>query len=433
MPFKPGPESRKVLKRDRKVISQCLTRVNDFVFKKGQGVFVWDADNRKYLDFNACVAVLNVGHANPEVLKAIKAQLGKGLHCGFPDFVAETPVAFAEELVSFLPRGLDKVFLSNSGTEAVEAAYKNARWHSRKKWFIAFERAFHGRTMGALSLTASKPVHKNRFDPFLPVKHSPFAYCYRCPWKASYPGCGLPCLDALEKKIKSCQDNLAGVALEPVQGEGGYVVPPKEFLKGVRKLCTQYQVSLVADEIQSGCYRTGQFLASQSFGIKPDIVALGKAIGGGLPIGATAFTEKNSRWLKGSHANTFGGNLLACAAGQASLKFMRRQKLGRNALRVGRMMFKRLKEVEQGSSLIGDVRGKGLMIGVELVKNKKTKEHALKESHGLIDEACRQGLLLLPCGFSSIRLAPPLTISLEQAEKGLDIFERALKTVEGKS
>ena len=428
---RPGPKSIRIITRDKKVISQCLTRASDFVFAKGKGSFVWDADGRKFLDFSAMVAVMNIGHSNPVIRQALEKQLVKGMHAGFPDFVSEVPVRFTEKLVSMLPPGLDKAFLSNSGTEAVEAAYKNARWHSNKKWTIAFDNAFHGRTLSSLSLTKSKPVQKERFAPFMPVKHSPFAYCYRCPWNKSHPGCGLPCLEALEKTMNSCQGDLSAVFMEPVQGEGGYIIPPKEFVKGVRKLCDQYDALLVVDEIQAGCYRTGKFLSIDNFGVKPDTVCLAKAIGGGLPLGATVFNKKNSRWPHGAHANTFGGNLGACTSGLAALDFMKKKRLGNKAVKTGKEIFKRLKEIEEKSRLIGDVRGKGLMIGVELVKNKKTKAHAINERLAFVHKAYQEGLLLLPCGTSSVRIAPPLTISIEDALKGMDIFESSLKKIEG--
>ena len=419
-----GLRSKQVINRDLKV-SPSLTRSYGFSFKRGRGVFVWDEDNKKYLDFASGIAVLNVGHANPDIIKAVKRQLEFGFHCAFSDFFCRQPTEFIESLLSLMP-GFEKVFLSNSGTEAVEAAFKAARWHSKKKWCLAFKGAFHGRTMGSLSLSKSKPVHKNRFDPFLPVKHTPYAYCYRCPFKQEYPDCSLECLNAFEHKLNQLEDNLAAVFFEPIQGEGGYIVPPKEFLRGVQKLCSEKGVILCADEVQSGVFRTGSFLASTTFGVKPDIVALAKSIGGGFPLGATIARKGLMDWRAGVHANTFGGNLVACAAGKANLEFLKKKQLGRNALQMGKLLFKGLKELQDRFELIGDVRGKGLMIGIELVKDER-KRPAIEERNRVLIEAKQEGLLLLPCGFSSIRFCPPLIIKKEHVVRCLTVLEKVFK------
>lgn len=420
-----GLKTRKVLERDRKVISQCLTREFDFVYDRAKGTSIWDIEGRKYLDFAGGVAVANIGHNNPLVKKAILQQLKKGTHAGFADFVAETPVKFAEKLVSFMPKGLDNVFLSNSGTESVEAAFKAAKWHSKKLYTIAFTPCFHGRTMGSLSMTNSRPVQRRRFEPFLPVKHSPYPYPYR--WKGN--NCGSEALNELEKTVKKCKGNVSSIFFEPVSGEGGYVVPPKEFVKGLRKLCTEKDILLVSDEIQAGCYRTGEFLSISNFGVNPDIVCMSKAIGGGLPLGATIASKKVFNWNKGSHANTFGGNLLATAAGSASLEFMRKERLGIKAKKLGKTALKELKELEE-SSIVGEVRGIGLMIGVEIVKDKKSKKFAVKERERILCKAAQKGLLLIPAGESTIRLCPPLTISKQELVKGINILKESIKKVE---
>ncbi len=424
-----GKKSRMIIARDKKLVSPCLTREYSFVYKKSRGCYIWNADGKKFLDFTSGVAVMNSGHTNPDVVRAIKKQLDYGLHCGFADFYAELPLDFIEKALSFMHKSLNQAFLSNSGTESVEAAYKMARWHSKKKWTIAFSPSFHGRTMGSLSLTDAKPVHKDRYDPFLLVRHSPYPYCYRCAFKKSPSNCSLECLDTLEKTIRACNCDLASIFIEPIAGEPGYIVPPKEFMKGLRKLCDDYHVLLCADEVQSGCFRSGTFLAIDNFKIIPDIVSLSKALGGGLPIGLTVANRKIQDWIPGSHANTFGGNLIACASGLANLKFMEKNKLGENAKKIGSYMMKRLQEMQVKFDLIGDVRGKGLMIGVELVTDQKTKKHAIKERHKVLCEALKNKLLLLPAGISTIRFAPPLILSKEDADKGLDIFEKSLKNV----
>lgn len=427
---KPGPKSVRIIERDSKVISPSLTREYSFVFKKAKGCYVWDVDGRKYLDFAAGVAVMNIGHTNPVIEKALHQQVKLASHAAFSDFYAELPVKFVEYLLTFLPKHLNKAFLSNSGTEAVEAAYKLSKWHTNKKWVIAFKPSFHGRTMGSLSLTNAKPVQKDRFWPFLPVKHAWYPYCYRCPFgNKEHDGCMNLYLDVLDRKINECKGDLAAIFMEPIAGEPGYIVPPKDFVKGVRKLCDDYGVLFCVDEVQAGCYRTGKFLAIENFNVKPDIVALSKAIGGGIPLGATVANEKIMDWVAGVHANTFGGNLLACAAGIATLRLIRENKLGENATKIGNYMMKRLEEMKENYEIIGDVRGIGLMIGVEIVKDRKSKNYGTKERTDILCKASEKGLLLLPAGTSSIRISPPLILTKEQADLGLDIFEDSVKEV----
>ena len=427
----PGRKSKKIILEDKKFISPCITRAYDLVYKKAKGCNVWDADNKKFLDFCSGVAVMNTGHTNPDVVKAIKEQLKSGFNCGFTDFFAEVPLKFAKKTISFLPKSLNQAFLSNSGTESVEAAYKLARWHTNKKWVIAFKPSFHGRTMGSLSMTNAKPVQRERFSPFLPVKHTPYPYCYRCAFGKNKNNCSFECLSALEKTMKSCKNDLAAVFIEPIAGEPGYIMPPYKFHKGLRKLCNKYGVLLCADEVQSGCFRTGKFLAFENFNVTPDIVSLSKAIGGGLPIGITVANKKIQDWPPGSHANTFGGNLIACAAGIANLDFMKKKKVGMNAKKIGQYMMKRLLEMKDKYEIIGDIRGIGLMIGIEIVKDKKSKKYGIKERENILCTALKKGLILLPCGKSTIRFAPPLIINKKDADKGLNIFENSLKEVMG--
>ncbi len=418
----PGPRSRRILKRDRAVISQSYSREYDFVYKRAKGCFVYDVDGRKYLDFAAGIAVMNIGHTQNEVAKALQRQAKLGFHAAFGDFYAELPVKFAETLLSFLPKHFNNVFLSNSGTESIEAAIKLARWNKRKRYLIAFEHAFHGRTLGSLSLTKSKKIHKEGFGPFFPVKHVPFAYPYRMGEE-----CSNHCLNKLEKAIKSVNENVSAVFIEPVQGEGGYIVPPKDFIKGVRNICSEYNILLADDEVQAGGFRTGTFLAIENFGVLPDIISMSKSIGGGVPLGATIANKSLMKWPPSSHSNTFGGNLLACAAGIETLKFLRKKRLGENARRVGRYIIRRLEEMKEKYEIIGDVRGVGLMIGVELVKSRRSKEPAVSEMHEILCDAQGKGLILLPAGESTIRIAPPLIITEEEADKGLDILESSIK------
>jgi len=424
----PGPNSRKVISRDRKSASPSYGREYSFVYERGRGVWLWDADGRKHLDFAAGIAVMSVGHSNPDVVKAVKKQLAKGAHAAFPDFYAETPVKFIETLLGMVPKNLGRVFLSNSGTESVEAGLKLAKWSSRKKWIIAFEGCFHGRTMGSLSMTKSKPVQRDGFGPFLPVKHVPFPYFYRSRFRDEERLSDF-CIQKVLETIKKLKKNVAGVFVEPIQGEGGYVVPPKSFHQNLRKVCSEEGVLLCDDEVQAGNFRTGTFLALEGFGVKPDIVSIAKAIGGGLPLGATLASRKVMSWPEGAHSNTFGGNLLACAAGTAVLEYMKRKRLGENAKKVGAHMMKILGEMKERHRIVGDVRGKGLMIGVEIVKDKKSKRFGTEERNKIICKAFEKGLILLPAGKSVIRVCPPLIISKEQAEKGLNILEDAVRDV----
>lgn len=425
---KPGRKSISIHKRDHKVISRCVTREFDFVFKKGKGVYIQDVDDKKYLDFCSSVAVNNTGNANPEVAKAIKKQLKFGSHCGFSDFYAELPVKFAEKLLTHLPKYYNNVFYSNSGTESIEAMYKCARWHTNKKLVIAFDPCFHGRTMGSLSITKSLPIMKERFAPFLPVKYVPYPYVYRHK-SEDETECSNDILNKVEKLFKKDKKNLAGIFIEPIMGEGGYVIPPKQFMKGLRKLCNKYNILLCADEIQAGCYRTGKFLSMDNFGITSDITALSKSIGGGIPMGVTISNRKVMNWIRSAHANTFGGNLIACAAGIANLDYMKKKKLGNNAIKIGKYMKKRLDELKDKYEIIGDTRGIGLMLAVEFVKNRKTKEFAVKERDAIRCKAIEKGLITLGAGKSSIRISPPLIINKSQAEKGIDILEDSIKDV----
>jgi 4-aminobutyrate aminotransferase len=423
----PGKKSRSIIARDKKIISPSVTREYSFVYKKAKGMYVWDVDGRKYLDFAAGIAAMNVGHTNSEVVQAIQKQLKEGMHAAFSDFYAELPVQYAEQLVKAAGTGMKKVFFSNSGTESVEAAYKLARWHTKKKWVIAYKNAFHGRTMGSLSLTNSKPVQRERFDPFMPVKHVEFPYHYRNPHGKTAEETGNYCLEQLEKTMKQLKGDLAALFMEPIQGEGGYIVPPKSFMRGVKELTERHNVLLCMDEVQSGCNRTGKFLATNHFKIKPDIVSVSKAIGGGIPLGATLAREDIMDWVPGSHANTFGGNLIACAAGSATLQYMKKHHLAENATTQGNVIMKTLKQALPELKMLGDVRGKGLMIGVEIVKNKTTKTPGKSERSAILCKAAEKGLILLSAGMSTIRICPPLILTKTQAKQGTEILQEAMQ------
>jgi len=418
--------SKEIIKRDNKVIGS-LTRPYDLVVDHAQGSTIYDVEGNSYIDFAASVAVMNIGYNCKAVKQAVCSQLEKMVHCGFPDFYAEIPVKLAEKLCAMT--GYDKIFLSNSGAEAVEAAMKLAFWYTKRSSMIAFYRAFHGRTLGALSLSGSKRRHKEHF-PSLRVLHSHYAYCYRCPLNLEYPGCGVACVEEIERTIfkrELSPEDTAAIAVEPIQGEGGFIVPPVEFHKELRRICDDNDVLLIADEIQSGGFRTGKFMAMENFGVRADIVCMSKSIGGGIPLGATLSTDKIMSWEPGAHANTFGGNLLAAAGGLATLEFMESSKLGDKAVEKGNYIMKRLNELKDEYPLIGDVRGIGLMIGAELVE--ENKEPAVQKRELIVRKALDGGLILLPAGDSVIRFVPPLIISRTEIDRGLEIFEDALKGI----
>ena len=423
----PGPLAKNIIERDCDVMSSCLARPYPLVIDRAKGVTITDVEGREYIDFVAGIAVMNVGHSNPAVSEAIIAQLAKISHCGFPDFFAEPPVRLAERLKQMT--GYDRVFYCNSGTESVEAAIKLAMWKSHKQGLVGFYGGFHGRTLGSLSLTCSKVKHKAHF-PAIRAVHSHYAYCFRCPFNNEYPGCGIQCAGYIEDVIfkrELSPNDIAAIVVEPIQGEGGYIVPPPEFHKEIRRICDDHNVLMVADEVQAGCYRTGTFMALENFGVRADIVCMAKALGGGLPLGAMLSSSDIMDWPPGVHSNTFGGNLLASAAALASLEYMEKEELGVHAKELGRYIMKRLREMQAEYPAIGDVRGLGLMIGIEMVKPNGSVDPDTRDR--IILEGYKEGIILLSCGDSVIRFSPPLVITKKEADIGLDRFEAALTKV----
>jgi 4-aminobutyrate aminotransferase len=424
----PGPKALSVLERDGRVISQSMARAYPLVLQKASGVNLWDVDGNRYLDFTAGIAVMNVGWNHPKVVMAVQEQAKYLSHGAFLDFCSEVPVRCAEELVRSLPEGLDRVYYSNSGAESVEAAMKLARHHTKRKYFISFYGSFHGRTFGALSLTAARVVQRRYFGPFLPVIHVPYPDPFH-PLGSDAATCDLDVMAYLEDEVfrsEVAPDEVAAVFVEPIQGEGGYVVPPPTFLARVRSLCDEHGILMVADEVQSGCFRTGKFLASEHAGVVPDIVCLGKAIGGGLPLGVTVASDEIMTWPPGSHASTFGGNNLACAAALAVMDLLREEGFGDRVLARGEYLAKGLRELQERHSIIGDIRGIGLMVGIELVRDSQTKEPARRERETILRHAFENGLALLPAGESTIRFSPPLIMETEDIDTGLAILDRAM-------
>ncbi len=430
----PGPIAEAWIQRDGANISPSYTRSYPFVMARGQGAYVWDVDGNKFLDFTAGIAVTSTGHSHPEVIKAIKEQAEQFLHMSGTDFYYPVQIQLAEKLNELVPiKEQTLVFFGNSGAEAVEAALKLARYATGRPHILAFRNAFHGRTMGALSLTASKVVQRRGFAPLLPeVTHVEYGYCYRCPLNLTYPACDLACVSQIEEELFRAEvppDQVAAIFVEPVQGEGGYIVPPPGWMKALRELCDKYGILLVADEVQTGFGRTGKMFAMEHFGIEPDIITLAKGIASGMPLGAMVARKSLMTWPPGAHASTFGGNPVSSAAALATIRLLENG-LVENAARVGRHIMARLLDMQERHPSMGDVRGLGLMIGVELVKDRDSKERAKKLRDWVVQRAFEMGLLILGAGQSVVRFMPPLIIDEQIADEGLDIFEKALTEAE---
>ena len=428
----PGPRARRLIERDKEAFSPSLTRTAPLVGVETEGMWVKDIDGNVYLDFGSGIATVNVGHRHPMVVQAIKDQVDKCDHVNSCDYYTVPQVELAEQLFQTTPGEFKKrIFFANSGTEAVECGIKVAKWHTKRYYFIGFIGGFHGRTMGSLSFTTTHLSARRHYAPMMPgVLHVPYAYCYRCLFKQKYPECGLYCLDYIQdvifKKIVSPEE-VAGILIEPIQGAGGYIVPPDEYLPRLKGICEENGILFIDDEVQTGFARTGKMWACEHWNVVPDIMCIAKAMAGGLPVGACITRTDIMDWTPTAHENTLGGNPIVMAAALAVLKVIIEEKLVENARNIGEYAIKRLMEMQETYEIIGDVRGKGLMIGVELVKDTKTKAPAGEERDRLIMEAFRRGLLLIGAGPSSIRLAPPLIITKQQMDIGLEIFEEALK------
>jgi len=431
----PGPKAKKVVERDEAVISPSFGRAYPLVVESAQGNIVKDVDGNEFIDMNAGLAVCSVGHGHPKLKKAIKDQVDKFIHYSYTDFFYEDYVDLGEELSKVLPiEGDKKIFYGNSGAEAIEAAMKASRWHTERQGYLAYIGSFHGRTMGAVSLTASKPYQRRKFSPLIPgVEHIFYPYCYRCPFNLECPSCGYACVDYIDEYLFHkyvAPEEVSMLLAEPIQGEGGYVVPPMGYFKKLKKLLDEYGILFAVDEVQSGVGRTGKWFAIEHFGVKPDIVTTAKGIAAGLPLGVMASKAEIQDWTPGSHASTFGGNPVSCAAAMAVLDIIKTEKLLDNATEQGNYIKKRLEEMMETHPMIGDVRGIGLMVGVEIVKDKDSKEVAPKATEEIMMECFRNGLAIVNCGVNVIRWMPPLTITRDLIEPSLEIFEKALTKVE---
>ena len=431
----PGPEASKLIQTDQTHVSPSYTRAYPLVVKNAKGLWIHDADDNCFLDFTAGIAVCATGHCHPEVVESIKDQAERLLHMSGTDFYYVPQILLAEKLAAIMPGdGIKKAYFGNSGAEAVEAAFKLARWHTRRELNIAFFGAFHGRTMGALSLTASKTIQKKHYYPFVPgITHIPYAYCYRCPYHLTYPRCELECVKWIEDtlfKTTMPPEEVAAIFVETIQGEGGYIVPPPGFHKSLYGIAKKYGILFVADEIQSGMGRTGKMLAVEHFGVDPDIIALAKGIASGLPLGATLAREDIMDWEAGSHASTIGGNPVSCRAALTTIRLLE-EGLMANAEKQGNRLMSGLRNMQKNYECMGDVRGLGLMVGVELVKDRETKERAVQWRGDILKTAFEKGLLLLGCGENTIRFCPALTVSEEEVDVCLNLFEEAVRQVAG--
>ncbi len=425
----PGPHAKAVIDRDAVVVSPSYTRGYPFVMARGAGAMVEDVDGNVFLDCAAGIAVNSTGHAHPAVVSAIADQAQRFLHMSGTDFFYEPQVRLAEVLSSIVPMpGPCRSFFGNSGAEAVEAAIKLARYHAQRPFLIAFMGGFHGRTLGALSLTASRSVQRRGFGPVTApgVFHVPYPDVYR-----DGPGAVQATLDHLEERTfvqLVAPEEVAAIVVEPIQGEGGYLVPPPEFIQRLREISDRHGILLVADEVQSGMGRTGAMFAVEHAGVQPDIIAMAKGIASGMPLGVATARAGVMDWTPGAHASTFGGNPVSCAAALATIELLQGG-LVSNAAAVGAFLMDGLVGLQEKHALIGDVRGKGLMIGIELVKDRATKARATAERDRVVNEAFSRGLLVLGAGRNTIRLSPPLVLTRSQATTALAILDESLAAV----
>ncbi len=431
----PGPKAREVIKSDSRYVSPSYTRSYPLVAASGRGAIVEDVDGNHFLDFNAGIAVCSTGHCHPDVVRAIQKQAESLIHMSGTDFYYRHMPELAQKLEALMPDGKAwRCFFGNSGTEAIEAAMKLARYHTGRYQFIAFQYAFHGRTMGSLSLTSSKPVQRKGFGPLVPgVTHAHYANCYRCPLNLSYGSCGVACASYIEDtlfKTTVQPDEVAAIIVESVQGEGGYIVPPPEFLPALEKIARKHGILLIADEVQCGMGRTGKMFAFEHFDFHPDIIAIAKGVASGMPLGVTMARSEIMDWQPGAHASTFGGNPVCLAAAIETVRLLD-EKYVANSAKVGEFMKAGLRRLMDRHPVIGDVRGLGLMLGVEIVKDRTTKERATEMRDAIINECFRRGVLVLGAGPSTIRISPPLIVDEEQAQFAVDTFSAAISAVAG--
>ena len=427
-----------IIKKANQLLTPALIFHTDIVVKKARGLYVEDVSGKRYMDFSSGLATTNIGHCHPRVVAAVKKQMEEIIHSGCI-FRYNSEVILAERLKEITPGNLDMFFFSNSGAEAVEGAIKLARFVTKRQGIIAYTGAFHGRTMGAVSLTTSTAKYRRNYHPLLPsIFRAPYPYCYRCFLGQQPDTCDMDCFIYLKKMLRHeiNPDEVAAIIIEPVLGEGGYAVPPADYLKELRKLCTEYGILLIADEVQTGFGRTGKWFAVEHFGVVPDIMTIAKGIASGFPLSAVVSTKEiMSKWMPGAHGTTFGGNPVSCAAGIATIETIKKDKLLENAAKVGKHAILYLKDMQKKYPVMGDVRGLGFMIGIEFVKHvpsgtktgkdKSPDREFLKK---VLNKCYKKGLILIECGIDKniIRFIPPLITTMEEMKKALEIFEQAV-------
>jgi 4-aminobutyrate aminotransferase len=432
----PGPEAQKILALDKQYVSPSYTRDYPLVARRGEGAMVEDVDGNVFLDFAAGIAVVSTGHCHPDVVRVIQKQAATLIHMSGTDFYYPVLAQLAEKMDQITPGKFPKrVAFGNSGTEAMEAALKIARYHTKRHRFIAFLGSFHGRTLGSLSLTASKAVQRRGFGPLLSgVTHVPYPNPYRCPQGHRVPECSCDCVcsDLIEHQLFKTAvppEEVAAIVVEPIQGEGGYVIPPPAFLDSLRRLADKHGILLIFDEVQCGMGRTGKMWACDHAGVAPDILITAKGIASGLPLGLTVARAELMDWGPGAHASTFGGNPIACMAALETIRLLEEKYIA-NAARQGEDLMAKLADWPHKHRIVGQVRGRGLMIGIELVKSQETREPSPEARNRVIERAFERGLLVLGCGESTVRLMPPLVIDSDQADCAVEILDRCISEEE---
>jgi len=429
----PGPEASKVLVLDHQYVSPSYTRDYPLVAQRGEGMIVEDVDGNRFLDFSAGIAVVSTGHCHPDVVRAIQRQAETLIHMSGTDFYYSLLAQLAEKMAQITPGSSAKrVYFGNSGTEAMEAAMKLARYHTKRHRFIAFLGSFHGRTFGSLSLTASKAVQRHGFGPLLPgVSHVPYPNPYRCAVGHKPSECSCDSIGLIEKLFKTAvpPEDVAAIVVEPIQGEGGYVIPPRNFLARLRQLADRHGILLIFDEVQCGMGRTGKMWACEHFGVAPDILITAKGVASGMPLGVMVARAEVMNWGPGAHASTFGGNPVCCAAAVETIRLLEEKYIS-NAARMGEYILARLANWREKHPIVGDVRGLGLMIGIELVKSQETREPHPEARKKVVHRAFEQGVLILGCGESTVRFMPPLIVEREQIDFALEVLERCISEAE---
>jgi len=428
----PGPKARAIIAQDEVFASPSLSRLYPLVADSAEGCIVRDVDGNEFIDFNSGLGVMNTGHGHPKVVEAIKQQVERLIHYSSSAFYSEIVVNLSRELSAIAPMKSDKrIFYSNSGAEAVEAGLKAAMWHTRNRRILAFLGAYHGGTLGALSLAAAKTVQVRRFSTLLTVDHVPYPYCYRCAFGQSYPDCHYRCIDYVGELFssKTPPEEVAAIVFEPIQGRAGCIVPPPEYFKRLKKLADRHGLLLIDDEVQTSLGRIGRWFAVEDWDVSPDILCIGGSLSSGLPLGATVAERGVMDWEPDSHTSTLGGNPVACATALAVLDVVRSEHLLENSTRQGRYVLQRLRELAEKYPIIGDVRGKGLMIGFEVVKDLKTREPGIIEAREMVRKSFRRGVLSAICGSSVVQINPPLSITRELLDRGLEVMESAISEV----